>query len=48
MKRELRRRCEERLRTIELPEPFDVRVFCDQVARDRGRPMTGSQKTARR
>ncbi len=39
MKRELRRRCEERLKTIELPEPFDVRVFCDQVAEDRGRPI---------
>ncbi len=40
MKRELRRRCEERLKTIELPDPFDVRAFCDLLARDRGRPIT--------
>lgn len=39
MKRELRRRCEERLNSIELPEPFDVRVFCNQVAMKRGRPI---------
>ncbi len=37
--RALRRRCEERLRDLELPVPFDVRAFCDRVAARRGRPV---------
>ena len=35
----LRRRCESRLRELELPVPFDVRVFCEGLARRRGRPI---------
>lgn len=37
--RALRRRCEERLREIELPVPFDARLFCDSLAARRGRPI---------
>ncbi len=37
--RALRRQCEERLRELELPVPFDVRAFCDRVAVRRGRPV---------
>lgn len=35
----LRRRCEARLRGLELPVPFDVRAFAEGLARRRGRPI---------
>lgn len=37
--KQLRRRCEARLRELDLPIPFDVRAFCDALARRRGRPI---------
>ena len=37
--RALRRRCEERLREIELPVPFDAHAFCEALAIRRGRPI---------
>ena len=35
----LRRRCEARLRTLDLPVPFDVRTLCDALAAGRQRPI---------
>jgi hypothetical protein len=35
----LRRRCEERLRGIRIPDPFDLDGFCDEVSARRGRPL---------
>jgi len=35
----LRRRCEDRLRGLRVPSPFDLDVFCDEVAARRGRPL---------
>src|SRR5215210_8113214 len=37
--KKLRKRCEERLRAIDLPVPFDARAFCDLLAARRGRPI---------
>ena len=37
--KDLRRRCELRLRDLQLPLPFDASVFCDRVAVQRGRPI---------
>jgi hypothetical protein len=37
--KELRRRCEARLRELDLPMPFDVRTFCAVLAAKRGRPI---------
>lgn len=37
--RQLRRRCEARLRELDVPEPFDVRIFCGMLAAGRGRPI---------
>lgn len=37
---ELRRRCEDRLAALDVPEPFDLDLFVDQLARTRGRPLT--------
>jgi len=34
-----RKRCEARLRDLELPVPFDVRSFCGSLAARRGRPL---------
>ena len=36
---ELRRRCEARLRELELPRPFEVDVFCRGLAAQRGREI---------
>lgn len=35
----LRQRCERLLREVEVPEPFDVRVFADAISNRRGRPL---------
>jgi hypothetical protein len=35
----LRRRCERRLRDLEVPAPFHVHAFCEGLARRRGRPI---------
>jgi hypothetical protein len=35
----LRRRCEERLRGIRIPSPFDLDAFCAEVEVRRGRPL---------
>jgi hypothetical protein len=35
----LRRRCEDLLRDLDLPSPFDVDVFCKSLAARRGRPI---------
>jgi hypothetical protein len=37
--RRLRKRCEARLRDLPMPIPFDARTLCEQVARERGRPI---------
>jgi hypothetical protein len=37
--RRLRRRCEVRLRLLDLPVPFDVRTFCDALGVRRRRPI---------
>ena len=37
--KQVRRRCEERLATLDIPMPFDARAFCEVVARQRGRPI---------
>lgn len=37
--KELRRRCEARLRELELPTPFEARAFCAVLAGRRGRPI---------
>ncbi|WP_175541351.1 hypothetical protein [Streptomyces aidingensis] len=30
---------EELLATIEIPDPFDIQIFCDRIAEQRGRPL---------
>jgi hypothetical protein len=35
----LRRRCEARLRQLDLPDPFDARSFCEALGEQRGRPI---------
>ncbi len=37
--KQVRQRCEERLRTLDLPAPFDVRALCARLARQRRRPI---------
>jgi hypothetical protein len=37
--KELRRACEERVRALDLPAPFDIRAFCRRLGADRGRPL---------
>lgn len=37
--RGLRKRCEERVRELELPMPFDVESFCAVISEGRGRPI---------
>ena len=37
--KQLRRRCEARLRELDLPIPFDVHAFGEALARQRGRPI---------
>lgn len=40
MKRgQLRRRCTELIRSLDLPTPFDIDVLCDRVSASRGRPI---------
>ena len=36
---QLRRDCESRLQDLQIPEPFDIDVLCDMLAKRRGRPM---------
>ena len=45
--RMLRRRCEERLRELELPAPFNTASFCDVLATQRGRPIVLQSLVAR-
>lgn len=45
--RVLRRRCEDRLREIEFPVPFDAATFCDALAARRGRPIVLQSIVAR-
>ena len=35
----LRRRCEARLRQLDLPDPFAARSFCEALGEQRGRPI---------
>ena len=35
----LRKRCEARIRELDLPTPFNARFFCDTLASRRGRPI---------
>lgn len=44
--RTMRQRCEARLRTLALPQPFDVRSFCDLLAASRGRAILFSAMMA--
>ncbi|HEY8745829.1 MAG TPA: hypothetical protein VIU62_22305 [Chloroflexota bacterium] len=37
--RQVRQQCEARLQTLALPTPFDVDVFCANLAAQRGRPI---------
>lgn len=37
--KDVRRRCEQRLRSLELPTPFDVHTFSQHLATRRGRPI---------
>lgn len=37
--KQLRQRCEVRLRELDLPAPFDVDAFCGSLAARRGRPV---------
>src|SRR5688500_4507371 len=39
MDKELRARCEARLRALDLPAPFSAQAFCDRLAARRGRPI---------
>jgi hypothetical protein len=39
-RRSVQRRCEARLRTVEIPNPFDLDRFADEVSRRRGRRLT--------
>lgn len=48
---QLRRRCEQRVRAMQIPRPFDLVTFCAHVERLRGRrlelkPMPGLSATA--
>lgn len=38
-RRQQRRRCEEAVRAVPIPDPFDVDVMCQQLAAQRGRPI---------
>jgi hypothetical protein len=38
--RGVRRRCEARLRAVEIPDPFELRAFADVISRRRGRSLT--------
>ncbi|MDQ1290077.1 MAG: hypothetical protein QG622_3643 [Actinomycetota bacterium] len=38
--RTLRRRCTHLVDGLTIPEPFDLDVFCEQLGRDRGRPIS--------
>ncbi|MGH8888733.1 MAG: hypothetical protein ACRDV3_03100 [Acidothermaceae bacterium] len=35
----VRRRCKAALQDVEVPDPFDLSVFCDSLAARRGRPL---------
>jgi hypothetical protein len=37
--RELRRRCERIVEGLEMPDPFDLEVFCRSIGAARGRPL---------
>lgn len=37
--RQLRRRVEARIAALDIPDPFDIDVLCDRVARRQGRPI---------
>jgi hypothetical protein len=37
--RKLRRYCEEKLRSLAIPNPFDLNEFCTALGTDRGRPI---------
>ena len=37
--RDLRAACEQRVAGIEIPKPFDIGQFCQNVAEHRGRPI---------
>ena len=37
--RRLRQRCEARLRELDLPDPFDVRTFCEELGAKRSHPI---------
>lgn len=37
---DLRRRCEDRLAALDVPEPFDLDLFVERLAEARGRPLT--------
>ena len=37
--RRLRQRCEARLRELSLPDPFDMRTFCEVLGAQRGHPI---------
>lgn len=37
--RQLRRRCEVRLKELALPMPFDIHAFCETISEQRGRPI---------
>lgn len=37
--RRLHRRCRERMRDLDIPEPFTIEGFCGTLARQRGRPL---------
>src|SRR3954471_195703 len=39
-RRSVQRRCEARLRTVEIPNPFDLDRFADEVSGRRGRRLT--------
>nr|BFF00740.1 hypothetical protein GCM10020241_24150 [Streptoalloteichus tenebrarius] len=36
-RKRLRRRCEQQVRALDMPEPFDVRALCERIGRVRGR-----------
>jgi hypothetical protein len=39
LEKKLRRECEDRVRALDLPAPFDIEVFCGRVGAHRGRPI---------
>jgi hypothetical protein len=39
VRRDIRQRCADALRDIEVPAPFDAEALCEAVARRRGRPL---------